>query len=692
MRIDRVHDDSVLKQIKALWRTNSSTLGFFPDGAFTEYAGKKQIIGAFDSDGKCIGYLLYRVSGEKAFIVHLCVHESARRKGIARRLVDELFRLTSDMEATCLWCRRDFDASRIWEELGFVALADRPGKNQEGKELTFWKREHERPTLFGSQAGSETYTKLRAALDASVFFDLLDDENSESLSLKADWLSPYLDLYIMDEMFNEINRRKQSLQRKRSRDLARRYRILSPTPELWQAKEKIIRHLYPISISAQDKSDIRHLAKALASDIQFLVTRDGPLLRSADTIYKELGISAVRPSDIVIRLDEFRRETAYQPARFERTLFQARPIRTGEAISLNKFFQCSNQGEGRAQFQEYLGKVLAYPDKFECILIRDADSLPVAIIAYSREIPEQLDVPLLRIKQGNLTSTLARNLAFRVMRLGACETRPIVKITDPFLSQLVSEALRETGYLRTKSGWTKIALPFAGTSQELLGRIRSLDSTLLEFEPSFKTTFEKVLKRSGDTNVFRTAEEAERLFWPAKITDVDIPSYILPIKPHWAQELFDEGLAKQTLFGARPELGLNREGVYYRSPKVSRDLAAHARILWYVSSDKKYQDSMQLRACSYIDSVSVGRPKDLFRQYRRLGVYEWKDLYELADRNVNNNIMAIQFSHTELFSRPVSWQELQQILRHDGSPSQIQSPHRISSKTFLTLYRAGTGR
>jgi len=55
--------------------------------------------------------------------------------------------------------------------------------------------------------------------------------------------------------------------------------------------------------------------------------------------------------------------------------------------------------------------------------------------------------------------------------------------------------------------------------------------------------------------------ELERLFWPTKITDSCIPCFIVPIKPVWAQHLFDEGLASQTLFGSRLTPALLRECV-----------------------------------------------------------------------------------------------------------------------------------
>ena len=36
----------LLDEVKALWRTHSRTLGFFPDGALIDYADRGQIISA----------------------------------------------------------------------------------------------------------------------------------------------------------------------------------------------------------------------------------------------------------------------------------------------------------------------------------------------------------------------------------------------------------------------------------------------------------------------------------------------------------------------------------------------------------------------------------------------------------------------------------------------------------------------
>ena len=116
--------------VKKLWRANSATLGFFPDDAFAEYAARKQIVVALDSERNCVGYLLYRASYMTITIVHLCVDSKNRHKGVARALVDYLKQITKESKGIRMRCRRDYEANKVWPRLGFVALSDRPGRSR----------------------------------------------------------------------------------------------------------------------------------------------------------------------------------------------------------------------------------------------------------------------------------------------------------------------------------------------------------------------------------------------------------------------------------------------------------------------------------------------------------------------------------------------------------------------------------
>ena len=124
MRVEQITHIAVhLPQIKSLGRANAETLGFLPDGAFDHYASRDWILVALDDLEVCIGYLLYRVSSRRANIVHLCVSESWRNKGVARALVGELDRRTQHLTGVGLRCRRDYKVNSMWPKLGFSPSA-----------------------------------------------------------------------------------------------------------------------------------------------------------------------------------------------------------------------------------------------------------------------------------------------------------------------------------------------------------------------------------------------------------------------------------------------------------------------------------------------------------------------------------------------------------------------------------------
>ena len=112
------------------------------------------------------------------------------------------------------------------------------------------------------------------------------------------------------------------------------------------------------------------------------------------------------------------------------------------------------------------------------------------------------------------------------------------------------------------------------------------------------------------------------------------------------------------------------------------------RILWYVSADDEIPGSKRIRACSQLKNVVVGGSKELFRQYRRFGVYQWQHVLETAG-SLDGQLMALEFSDTELFRSPITWDSAQSILRGFDIRSTFQSPTEISEDAFLALYRQG---
>ena len=64
-----------------------------------------------------------------------------------------------------------------------------------------------------------------------------------------------------------------------------------------------------------------------------------------------------------------------------------------------------------------------------------------------------------------------------------------------------------------------------------------------------------------------------------------------------------------------------------------------ARILWYVSQGDEKEGAMAIKACSRLEEVVVAPAKELYRRFRRLGVYERHDVIKVANGNPDGKII-----------------------------------------------------
>lgn len=694
MRIEAIDEkSSQLDAVKRLWRANSGTLGFLPAGAFEEYAANGNILVALGTQGQCIGYLLFRISRDRIVTIHhLCVDESMRSRGVGSQLVGHLKTITQNELGIKLSCRRDFDANSFWPTQGFFVQTNRPGRSQEGTELTVWWFDHGHPNLFTWAAKKRAKSRLRVAIDANVFFDLHGEDGSEeSKALLADWLQDSVELCVTRELFNEINQNDDPSERRKNLVLARGYPVVESAPTDFDHVQESLRPLFQEQMSHSDEADLRQLAWTIASDdAQFFVTRDGPLLNKvADEVYETFGVSIISPAGLICKLDEFRRETEYKAHRLAGTLSTIRRVLTGEVDVLTPHFQRSELRETKAKFQRQLRRYLADPERFVCQVAQDMQNTPIALIVYDGQNPHELIVPMLRVMRGSLAGTLARYLAFQAVLLSSRERKPFTRITDVYLADEVVAALQEDLFAEADDGWLKVNLLVLEDAHPLAQRLHDLCS-LCKQESSWLSELADVLQRDDSTEDAQTMVGIERALWPAKIADAGIPTFLVPIQAHWAHQLFDENLARQTLFGAKAELALSREGVYYRSRWFPGGLQAPARILWYVSRSRQYRGTMHIRACSRLEEVAVDNPKDLYRRFRRLGVFDWNQVFDIADRDIDKKIMALRFSDTELFADPVSSKKAEAILVRTGHQlNNFQSPLQITAEAFAEIYTLG---
>jgi GNAT superfamily N-acetyltransferase len=266
MHIERIDETSpYLASVKALWRANSSTLGFFTDGAFREHATRYGIYVAIMPEVGCVAYLLYRISRSRVMVTHLCVARGWQGHGIARALVDSLRAQTRQFRGIGLRCRRDYYASRIWPHLGFIPLSDQRGKSIDGKELTFWWLDNNHPDI---------WTAADMQLLESKIAVVIDPESGESKALLADWLQDSIELCVTEEIYNEINRNQDSQHRAQMRQFVHHFTVLRTDSTAFETAFSNLRPIFPEDMEDSDWSDLRQVARAIAAGRQFFVTRD----------------------------------------------------------------------------------------------------------------------------------------------------------------------------------------------------------------------------------------------------------------------------------------------------------------------------------------------------------------------------------------------------------------------------------
>lgn len=687
-----------LQTVIKLGDAHKKTLGFFPEGAFLRHAVLRQIIVAIEPQSKCVGYLLYRPSSEykRIAIIHLCVEPSERKKGVAKLLFNHLKEITQEYSGIGLNCRRDYKLEHFWSSLGFVAKDDKPAKTP-GKILTFWWLDYGHPNLLSALTNQQRESKLCVVVDTEIFFDLYSNINSnleveEAHSLIADWLQPYLELCITGEIFNRIDKIDNEKARKQMRIFADSFTILSCHQQL-ETSEQYLRKFLQEKNTLIDDYEIRNLARTLAANIYIYTTFNNILLGIAEDIYECFKLSILHPVELITRLDELLQKPEYQPVRLAGTQLEQKRLQIGQKVIPNSYFQSFNQGESRADFQQQIHRFMAETDKFECSVIVEGENQPLVLVVYDRHKKHELEIPMLRVGDNPLAATITHHLIFQAALTSAREHRQFTRITDHKIQEIVLKVMQKDKFIKVKNGWLRANIGVSETAQNLSQRLEDLAIKFGQ-EYTFCDQLANNLNTDDAIKDTQTMFDIERFLYPAKIIDADIPTFIIPIKPLWAQQLFDEELANQTLFGStKIGIALNREAVYYTSKKSLKQLKLGrcGRILWYVSRDNEkkgygYRGISAIRACSRLDEVVIGKPEELYRRFRDLGIFERKNIFDTAAQDPNNVIMAIKFSDTELFKKPVTLPQIQEILENKTT---IPTTLYISKENFSKVYTLG---
>ncbi len=381
-------------------------------------------------------------------------------------------------------------------------------------------------------------------------------------------------------------------------------------------------------------------------------------------------VRVVSPSTVTLHVDELRQAQVYRPADLMGTEFRSSEVAQGAEDGLVAFFHQSGGDDGSA-FAERLRSLTDDTVVWRRELLRDGQGHPVALYAWALD-GRTLIVPVLRTAGHPLEETLARQLLFLLKRQGRDCGAETIRISDPHLSAVAKAAAGDDGFFEHDGKFVALLVNVCGTAAEVEAVAGGLAREL---------TVEAASLHAGMPA--EVASVVERAWWPAKVIDSELPSFLVPIEPRWSTELFN---VPAMLLPRSDVLGISREHVYYRS-SGHRGESVPARLLWYVSKGTAGVDGQMVVGSSRLDEVLIDTPDTLFSKFEHLGVYGRGEVKAAAD--ASGRAMALRFSDTEIFPRPVTLRRLTSLTKGLGLPLSLISLSKISNELFQAVYKEG---
>lgn len=652
---------AALDAVDALMKRYSQTLGFLPRQALESYLESGTVLGVKTDAGELVGYLLYAAYPNYFRITHLCVSEEYRGQGIAKLLVNTLKRSADTQKVIKLHCRRDFPANDLWPKLGFVALGEKRSRSKEEHWLTIWHLRlapEDQMELFQAATSDDT---LDIVIDAQIFFDFEEpdsDKAQPSKALLSDFLVDSLNLWITDELLNEINRQEDREKRENSRSRTDRFPKVECSQHLLEAFERRLRRILPERRASQG-SDIRQLARAAASSIKIFVTKDHALLEKAQKIGELTGLEVINPVDLIVQLHELSERHSYAPDYIVGLNLRWARLASTDLISLSLEAFLKPQ-ETRGKFREKLESLVAQVDRYQCELLRSGDEV-IAIRVLSIGSNKRLTSPLARVASSADRALFGRFLIADTISKAVEENLDLVRFETAELTPNLMPYLLEMGFIAGNGSFVRFCFSRCLKRVEVLSAISALC-------PEASSKYQDM-----------STLDIERCCSPLVLNPTERQCFLIPIRPFYATGLIDRHQSGAELFGGDPNVLLRWDNVYYRAANRHRMLKPPARILWYVSSPKQ-----QIIAVSNLDDVLIDTTKELFRQFRKFGILKWRDLYEMCGRDASRELMALKFSQTFLFREPISLATMREI-----GISHPQAPLKISPELFHQLLQKG---
>ncbi|MDT3438723.1 hypothetical protein [Pseudofrankia sp. BMG5.37] len=546
--------------------------------------------------------------------------------------------------------------------------------------MTYWWRDHGHPHLYSALDEPAT---LPVAIDLNIMRDLSASFEAErsrrSRVLSSPELADRIELVVTRGLDRELQAQPEDLHAQLARQATRFPRRRGPeqaAAELFEVIRKAVTTQLPNpKLDQNDIGDIWQIAEAAAAGMTILLTWDdklrqviAPIVRQIEGIPELANLRIIDPDHLVIRLDEITHSSEYQPKAIEGGGYSVELAGADSEHELMSFLE-ESKGEKRGHLRDRLREIAR--SGHERLIVRTLVGEPVA--CFSRlHSGDLLRVSIFRVDARPVAETMARYLLWSLRRTARQAGAKAVEIDDPHLSEVVIRAASHESYQRIGDRWYSWIVEATGPGAEITAmaneayRIAEVGPASL-LAPHLPAV---------------TAAQYERTWWPAKITDSDLPHFVVAIQERWSSDL----LGVPAVLTPRPdELALARELVYYRSGRSS-PLRAPGRILWCVSGGPS--GPRRFVGTSLLDAIDTDTPDALYSRLSHYGVFRLRHVKEAAGDS--DKVQALRVSNTEIFPTPVLWSSYLGLLDALPGPRGVLAPVKMPVATFEAIYKLGT--
>ncbi|MEX2163523.1 MAG: GNAT family N-acetyltransferase [Sulfuricaulis sp.] len=313
-----------LEEVRTAADSHRDALGFFPASVFEEFAGRDHLyilIEERSNDQLYAGHLLFERRFPRAQVVQIFVLEQHRRHGLATKLIDRLKAALTGDGFTSIYARvaEDLDEANVfWDQQHFYVQRVEQGGTTRNRQILVRCHELESPQLFptsGITAHNPLGLRVSSAdvvpmflLDLNVLFDLAPRRlrHDDALSLFQAERMSFCRLAISNEIREEL--RRTAYQGKT--DPMEAYLRIFPSFPLSKGDNAsaLLTELTTLIFSdkrserltANEHSDLHHVATVIQHDLAGLITNDGSILAAAPKIASKYGVEIISPATFIL--------------------------------------------------------------------------------------------------------------------------------------------------------------------------------------------------------------------------------------------------------------------------------------------------------------------------------------------------------------------------------------------------------